>query len=88
MESLLNFVHDPDNAVILYGIAAFMVLDGLFLLIIKPLLAKSMDALPENIAKTVSKEQKTTVGSVLKLTSLISMILGIALAAYVFLNVA
>lgn len=84
MESLLNFVHDPDNAIILYGIAAFMVIDGLFLLVIKPLLAKSINALPENIAKTVSKEHQSTLGLVLKLTSIISMVLGIALAVYVY----
>lgn len=84
MEALLNFVHDPDNAIILYGIAAFMVIDGVFLLIIKPLLAKSIDALPENIAKTVSKEHQGTAGTVLKFASITSMVLGIALAAYVY----
>lgn len=84
MEALFNFIHDPDNAIILYGIAAFMVIDGMFLLIIKPLLAKSIDALPENIAKTVSKERQTTVGTVLKLASIVSMVLGITLAGYVY----
>lgn len=82
-QSLSLFLHNPDNHLLLYALAAFLMIDGLVLIFLKQYLhKKTLDTKATN-TQTPSRHQKKF-ALILNIVGYSSWLIGLMLAVYVY----
>lgn len=86
-ESILHFVQNPENAWIMYGVAAFFFIDGLFLKMVGNKVFTSK--IGQLVGGNAQEQQatSTTARKLIVISAYLTMFFGIVLAVMTFLMV-
>ncbi|MGV6810085.1 MAG: hypothetical protein ACWA5U_09440 [bacterium] len=82
-QSLSLFLHNPDNHVLLYALAAFLMIDGLVLIFLKQYLHKKITQAKATTAHNTPRHQKKF-ALILNIIGYSSWVVGLMLAVYIY----